>query len=347
MKKVKLDEIARAAGVSRSTVSLALRGSPLIAKPTAERVREAAQQLGYVYNRTAAALRNRKTHTIGLVEANFKNPFFAAMSESVEREIEQRGKALLFVDSAESLERQQKAIQLMLEHGVDGILLCPVKHTTPEHLGILKKAGVPFVLFSRYIPGFEADYVGAANVEGAYQAVRRMIQLGHRKIVFVGGEPFTSPWLDRVTGFKRAMQEAGIELSTPWYFCSEVSVAGGASQVDEVLQVQSTPTAALCYSDTVAFGFMLGLERRGIRPGKDFAVVGFDDLPESKLWRPPLATLACPPSRVGSMATRMLIERLDGDEGPPRRVEIQSILIHRESLCPVMEHWSGITRMDG
>ena len=170
MKKVKLNEIALLAGVSRSTVSLALRGSPLIARATAERVREAAKELGYVYNRTAAALRNRKTHTIGLVEANFKNPFFAAMSESVEREIEQRGKALLFVDSAESIEKQQKALKLMLEHGVDGLLLCPVKHTTKEDLSILHHAGIPFVLFSRYIPGLEADYVGGANVQGAYQA---------------------------------------------------------------------------------------------------------------------------------------------------------------------------------
>ncbi|MCX7788658.1 MAG: LacI family DNA-binding transcriptional regulator [Spirochaetes bacterium] len=335
MKKVKLSEIALAAGVSRATVSLALRGSPLIAKPTAERVRAVAERLGYVYNRTAAALRNRKTHTIGLVEANFKNPFFAAMSESVEREIEQRGKALLFVDSAESLQRQQKAIQLMLEHGVDGILLCPVRQTTQEDLGILVKAGVPFVLFSRYIPGFNTDYVGAANVEGAYQAVRKMIELGHRRIIFIGGEPYTSPWFDRVKGFKRAMEESGIELPSPWYVCSEVSVAGGASRVDEVLQMRPVPTAALCYSDTVAFGFMLGLERRGIHPGRDFAVVGFDDLPESRLWRPPLATLACPPSKVGSMAIRMLLERLDGEEGPPRRVEIQSELVQRDSLCPM------------
>ncbi len=332
MKKVKLSEIALAAGVSRSTVSLALRGSPLIAKSTAEKVREAASELGYVYNRTAAALRNRRTHTIGLIEANFKNPFFAAMSESVEREIERVGKALLFVDSAESLERQQKAIQLMLEHGVDGILLCPVRHTTKENLEILKKAGVPFVLFSRYIPGFDADYVGGANVEGAYQAVCRMIQLGHKRIVFVGGEPYTSSWLDRVGGFRRAMVEAGIELPSPWYFCSEVSAAGGSSRVEEVLEVRPMPTAALCYSDTVAFGFMMGLERRGIFPGRDFAVVGFDDLPESRLWRPPLATLACPPTRVGSMAIQMLLERLDGDNTPPRRVEIQSILIERDSL---------------
>ena len=335
MKKVKLDEIALLAGVSRSTVSLALRGSPLIARPTAERVREAAKQLGYVYNRTAAALRNRRTHTIGLVEANFKNPFFAAMSESVEREIEQRGKALLFVDSAESIEKQRKALKLMLEHGVDGILLCPVKHTTKEDLSILQHADIPFVLFSRYIPGVDTNYVGGANVQGAYQAVRRMIQLGHRRVAFVGGEPYTSSWMDRVEGFRRAMKEGGIELPTPWYFCSEVSVAGGASKVDEVLQVQPMVTAALCYSDTVAFGFMLGLERRGILPGRDFAVVGFDDLPESKLWRPPLATLACPPSRVGSVAIQILLERLEGDESSPRRVEIQSVLIERDSLCPV------------
>jgi LacI family transcriptional regulator len=141
--------------------------------------------------------------------------------------------------------------------------------------------------------------------------------------------------MDRVEGFRKAMEEGGMELPTPWYFCSEVSVAGGASKVDEVLQVRPSITAALCYSDTVAFGFMLGLERRGILPGRDFAVVGFDDLPESKLWRPPLSTLACPPSRVGSVAIQMLLERLEGDDSPPRRVEIQSVLIERESLCPV------------
>jgi len=337
-RKGNLEEIARAAGVSRSTVSLVLRGSALIAPKTAVKVREAATQLGYVYNRTAAALRNRKTHTIGLIEANFKNPFFAAMSDWVERELDRKGKTLLFADSSESIEKQSKVIQLMLEHGVDGILICPVKGTTKEDLQILETSRVPFVLFSRYIPGWDTDYVGAANYSGAYHAVQRLIQLGHRRIVFVGGESSTSAWFDRNRGFRNALAEEGLPIPEPASFLSEVSAAGGSACVEAVLAMNPVPTAALCYSDTVAFGFMMGLEKRGIVIQRDFSVVGFDDLPEAKLWRPPLATVACPPAKVGIEATHLLMERIEKGRSAPHRIEIEGTLIERESMGKILKN---------
>ncbi|MFQ3619428.1 MAG: LacI family DNA-binding transcriptional regulator [Spirochaetales bacterium] len=334
-KKVKLEEIAEKAGVSRSTVSLVLRGSPLISSSTTDKVRIIAAQLGYVYNRAAASLRNRKSHVVGLIEANFKNPFFAAMSETVERELDQKGKAILFTDSAESLERQQKALRLMVEHGVDGILLCPVKRTTAEDLSFLKEYGIPCVFFSRYIPGVDADFVGAANFSGAFQAVKRFIELGHRRILFVGGEPTTSPWFDRFGGFKKALEEGGGSTLEPLCMHSEVSLSGGARVANTIIELNPLPTAILCYSDSVALGVMLGLEKRGILPGRDIAIIGFDDLPVAKLWRPPLATLACPPAQIGSWATRVLLERMEGHKGEGRKIEIPTVLLERASLCSV------------
>lgn len=340
--RVVLDDVAQDAGVSRSTVSLVLRGNPVVAGPTAERVLASIRRLGYVYNRTAAALRSKRSHSIGLIEANIKNAFFSAMSVGAERELDKTGRALLWANASEQVEKQTRAIDLMLEYNVDGLLICPAKGTRMEDLEILKIHRVPFVLFSRYIPGWETDFVGAANRRGAVDSVRHLFGLGHRRIVFVGGASVSSPWKDRTAGFTEAMAEAGLGVSPFDFFPTEISVPAAAAAARRVLSLRPRPTAALCYSDTVAFGLMMGLENEGVFPGRDFGVIGFDNLDEAALWRPPLTTVACPPENLGAEAARLLIHRVDNPDGPPVRMELSSPLVVRESCRAPAAEPAGI-----
>jgi LacI family transcriptional regulator len=329
--RIVLDDVARDAGVSRSTVSLVLRGNPVVAKGTAERVLHSLRKLGYVYNRTAAGLRSKKSHSIGLIEANIKNAFFAAMSVGVEKELEKSGRAMLWANASEQVDKQSRAVELMLEYNVDGLLICPAKGTKRADLEILRNHRVPFVLFSRYLMDWETDYFGADNVDGAYRAASHLISLGHRNIVFVGGSPAASPWHDRTAGFSRALREAGLRVQEDMFFPTDVSTPGGASAVERILLRYPAPTAALCYSDIVAFGVMMGLVNSGIMPGRDFGVVGFDDLDEAALWRPALTTVACCPEAFGVEAAKLLIQRMEQPDGPPVRMEVSGKLIVRES----------------
>jgi LacI family transcriptional regulator len=326
-----LDDVARDAGVSRSTVSLVLRGNPVVAKATAERVLHSLRRLGYVYNRTAAGLRSKKSHSIGLIEANIKNAFFAAMSVGVEKELEKSGRALLWANASEQVDKQSRAVELMLEYNVDGLLICPAKGTRRADLEILRTHRVPFVLFSRYLMDWETDYIGAANIDGAYRAANHLLALGHRNIVFVGGSPASSPWHDRTAGFSRALREAGLPVREEMFFPTDVSTPGGASAVRHFLSLFPASSAALCYSDIVAFGVMMGLENAGVMPGRDFGVVGFDDLDEAGLWRPALTTVACSPEAFGAEAAKLLLQRIEQPDVPPVRKEIPGRLIVRES----------------
>ncbi len=329
--RIILDDVARDAGVSRSTVSLVLRGNPAVAPATAERVMRSIRKLGYVYNRTAAALRSRKSHSVGFIEANIKNAFFSAMSVGVERELDKAGKALMWANAAEQVDKQTRALEVMLEYGVDGFLICPAAGTRREDLKILDAHRVPFVLFCRYIPGWDTDYIGAANRRGAFDAVRHLLSLGHRNIVFVGGSPVSSPWLDRTGGFTAALREAGIPAGPQMFHPAETSIPAGAAAVRNILAMSPRPTAALCYTDIVALGLMMGLENEGVRPGRDFGVVGFDNLDESALCRPTLTTVACPPEPLGTEAVRLLLSRMENPDDPPVRLEIPSPLLVRES----------------
>ena len=328
-KRITLSDVARDAGVSRATVSLVLRGSSAPAKTTVERVVGSIQKLGYVYNRAAAALRSNKTHSIGLIETNLKNTFFASMSVGAERELEKAGRGVLFANTQEQLDKQQRAINLMLEYNVDGLLICPAKGTTWKDLEILSLHNIPFVLFCRRIDQ-ETDYVGADNETGARLAVRHLLSLGHERIAFVGGDRTSSAWHERTRGVHAAFEESAVD-GTCVYLESEISIGGGYRAAKEVLSLNPAPTAALCYNDVVAFGLMMGLERCGRSPGEDFAIVGFDDVEEAAFWRPALTTVASPPEIVGIEAAKLLLRKLDHPEDPPVRVNLPARLVVRDS----------------
>lgn len=329
--RIVLDDVARDAGVSRSTVSLVLRGNPVVAPATAERVMASIQKLGYVYNRTAAALRSRKSQSVGIIEANIKNSFFSAMSVGVEGELDQAGMAILWANAGERVDKQTRAIGVMLEYGVDGLLICPAAGTRREDLAILESHRIPFVLFCRYLPGLDGDYIWAANRRGAVEAVRHLLSLGHRNLVFVGGSPVTSPWRDRTGGFTAALKEAGLPTGPEMLFPAETSITAGAAAARQVLAIRPRPTAALCYTDIVALGLMMGLENEGVRPGRDFGVVGFDNLDEAALCRPALTTVACPPEPLGTEAARLLLRRIEDPEARASWMELPSPLVVRES----------------
>ncbi len=326
-----LKDVAEEAGVSRATASLVLRRSPLVAQATRERVQSTMERLGYVYNRSAASLRKQTSGAVAMIVPDLRNPFYAALAVEVERHIENE-RAILFLSSTgESPAKQRQTIESMLEYGVDGIILSPAASTDAEDLGDLVSGPTPFVLATRWTAGVAADYVGYDNEKGAYRAVAHLLSLGHRRIAFMAGQTESSAGQERLQGFLRAHEEANTPADDRLIYAHPISSEAAYQGIQKLLAVPNPPTAVFCFNDFVAHGVLFGLWESGVVPGQDVAVVGFDNLDESRHWRPSLTTIDYRRDILGSTATRLLMERLQNPNLPVRTVLYEPTLVVRES----------------
>jgi LacI family transcriptional regulator len=328
---VTLLEVARDAGVSRATASLVLRSSNLVADETRGRVLASMRKLGYVYHRGAASLRTQHSQTVGLIVPDVTNPFFAEMTIGIEARLDQAQHVALLGNAAETLGKQERLLAMMQEYRADGVLLCPVTDTSPAAIERLQQRRLPFVLFARYVDGVDADYVGADNIRGAELAAEHLVALGHRRIAFVGGPANSSARRDRVQGYHNALMRAGIAIDPTLQCVSPTTREGGHQAIRALLAQADPPTAALCYNDIVAFGVLLGAQAAGRTPGRDIAVLGFDDIAEAALAQPALTTIATSPHQIGEEAARLLLERVATPNAAVRQIILRPRLVVRAS----------------
>ena len=326
---VSLIDVARHAGVSRATASLVLRDSPLVARKTRERVHRAVEELGYIYNRRAANLRGQRTKTIGLLVPNISNPFFAELTIGVDATLDTAGYIAFLANTGELLDRQERFLKRMREQNVDGIVLCPVAGSSQQILLQLGESGMPCVQTLRFISANKGDYVGPDFELGLEQVSEYLIRLGHRRIALIGGDQAHSVTLARRAGFTKAMQRHHLRddliLKVP------PTRQAGFDAVDALLDGPEPPTAAVCANDMVAFGFMVGLKSRGLRPGVDVAVTGVDDVPEATLSDPSLTTISTSARQLGEAAAQLLLRRIENPRGAAERILFPTRLIVRQS----------------
>jgi len=338
---VTLLDVARHVGVSRATVSLVLRDSPLVADATRERVQAGFAELGYVYNRRAASLRSRQTHTVGIVVNDITNPYFATLIRSVEATLNRRGFIAFLSNSDESVERQTWFLDVAREHDIDGIVVCPAEGTTAADFRRVLGWGIPCVFASRFVAGLDVDYVGPDNRGGMQLATSHLIGLGHRRIALIGGNLRSSTGADRQAGYLAALRAANIRPDEGLIVPARLTREDGRRIIGELLKAKRPPTAAVCANDIIAFGVMLGLRAAGLEPGRDFAVMGFDDIPEASLWVPPLSTIEVRQDAIGEAAADLLLQRLAEPSRPVARTIIEPALVVRRSCGAFAGRASG------
>jgi len=323
-------DIARQAGVSPATVSLVIRNSPLVATETRLRVQSCIDRLDYVYDRSAANLRTRATHTIGLVVCEITNPFYAELTAGIDETLDRAGWVAFLANTAESPLRQERFIARMREHRVDGLLLSPAEGTDPELIERLHRVGMPVVLVLRRLGEADVDHVGADFRLGMTLAAEHLIRLGHRRIAFVGAGRRASPAQDRTRAYRETLARHGL-VPGPMVECLPTREEGGRA-VGRIFQGRpEDPTAVLCYNDVCAFGVMLGLVDRGLVPGRDVAVVGFDNIAEAAQYRPALSTIAIGAREIGEQAASLLLRRIQAPKDPPETILLPPKLILRSS----------------
>lgn len=336
--KATILDIARQAGVSKSTVSLVLQGSGLIRPETASRVRKAIDDVGYVYNRGAANLRKAQSNVVGMVINDLTNPFFAELAVGIERVFQSAGIVPFIANTAESPVRQEEVIKSLMEQGVAGLIVSPARGTRADAFERLRSAGIPVVLAMRRLPESRVPAIAPDNRRGAALAVTHLLDKGHRRIAFFGGYPELVVYRDRLDGYRDALTARGIAADEAVVFQGDTSRRGGLACLERALALGEPPTAAMCFNDAVAFGAMLGLRQRGREPGRDFAVVGFDDVAEAEHYVPALTSVSVDPGGLGERAAHVVLKMVQGRTTDAEDHVGAINLVVRESCGPARPH---------
>lgn len=340
--RVTLKDVAARADVSRATVSLVLRKSPLVKEETRAKVAAAMAELGYVYNRRAANLRSGASRTVGLVLCEITTPNYSQLTAGIDDVLDGEGYMAFITNTAEDAGRQRRVLVRMQEHGVDGIVVVPAENTRADALEDGQCAGLPCVLAQRRVDGFPADYVGPDYAAGMDLVTEHLIALGHTRIAFVGGARRIAPLSERLAGFHRALRRHRLK-GGPVVPCAVLDRASGYAAGRDLFTRGDFPSAVVCYNDIVAFGVMLALTERGLTPGKDVAVVGCDDVAEAGLHRPALTTFTTDPRVVGREAARLLLRRIGTPDRPREEIIVPPRLIIRQS-CGAAQSGHTTTR---
>jgi LacI family transcriptional regulator len=329
--RVTIIDVARRADVSKSTVSLVLSGSALVAPNTRARVNRAMQALGYVYHRGAASLRAASSDFVGMVISDLNNPFFAELAAGIEEALYHLGFTPILANTNENPERQAQVLRSLREHNVAGIILCPARGSDAWTMAQQWPGAIPAVITTRRMAGSPLPYVGPDNFSGAREAVQHLLRLGHRSIGFIGGEGEMSTQQERVSGWRDALNAAGVAADSRLIVESAPTRAGGRLAIERTLSLARPPTAVLCYNDIVAIGATRELGARGIAPGRDFAVVGFDDVAEAEYNAPPLTTINTDTRELGRRCAESLLGLIRGEDPTGLSFAGQSRLVVRQS----------------
>lgn len=333
MHRITLATIAADLGVSTATVSLALRGSPLVAQATGERVQARAKELGYVYDRRAASLRTQRSDIVGLIVRDVVNPFFAEILRSIEAELGQYRQTFLLCNHDDDLEKQEAFISTLQQFGADGVIMSPSVGTQAQDIARIAE-NMPVTLVARTVEGAAVPAFLGDDITGMAVITRYLIEKGHRDIALLGGTRMTSTGRARRAGFARAFHEAGLPLPAREDIEAPYSREAGFQAVERILET-GRPTAIACCSDTLALGVMHGLRHHGLEPGKDISVTGYDDITEAGFSSPSLTTVSDGHEEIGRLAAQSLYEQIGGNTKNAGETHVKPTLRERGSVLAI------------
>ena len=324
-------EVAQLAGVAPITASRVINDSGYASKDVRQRVKQAAEQLNYVPNVLARSLKSKRTHTLALVITDITNPFWTTVARGVEDTASEKDYNVIFCNTDESAQKQKTYLQTLIQKQVDGVLLVPAS-SDENPIEFLRQQKVKVVLLDRSLPNTNADVIRCNSEGGAYQLVKLLINLGHRKIGIFRGPFGVSSADDRMAGYQRALQETGLEINSQLVFSGEFSVESGYQMTKRLLSMSPRPTAMFASNNFIAIGALKALRDAQVAVPDEMSVVGFDDLPLAIVVDPFLTVADQPAYEMGCLATQRLLEHLDGEVNDEVRETILPVtIIERKS----------------
>ncbi|MBN1267840.1 MAG: LacI family DNA-binding transcriptional regulator [Anaerolineales bacterium] len=335
MKRVTIKDVAERAGVSTATVSHVINNTRHVEENTRNLVEQSMNDLRYHPNSLARSLRSGETKTIGLIVPDVSNLFFADIARRIENLGYEHGYSVILCNSGNDLKKQRTYIDTLTAKQVDGVIFISAGEST-EDLERLSKSNTPIVVADRVVPLSLADVVLLNNEEAGYTATKHLIDLGHTKIGCITGPSDVSPSMQRVSGYRRALEENDIRFKDKYVTAGDFTYRGGNEGMKRLLSQPDRPSAVFVLNDMMAIGAISTARSLGYRVPEDVSIVGFDDIELANAVNPALTTMAQPMQELADVATKRLIEKLLSSEGnwENQKFVLHAKLVVRESTAP-------------
>ena len=329
---VSIKDIARAAHVSHSTVSRALRNSPLVNSETSAIIHKIADEQGYTVSAVGRSLVNRRTNTIGVVVTSIADPFVGEIVNGIEEVALAHDYSLFLATCHADPVREVHAVRSFQERRVDGILV-NASRVGALYLPVLEEMKVPIVLINNEHPGQFVHSVTIDNLNAGREAARHLVALGHKRIGYIGNRYGLQADMERFSGYRQILEEADIGFQPELVAHGDGRPEGGMSAMERLLALPEPPTAVFCYNDMEAIGALRAIREHGLTVPDDVSVVGLDDLFLASYTDPPLTTIQQPKHQMGRLAAEILLQLLSGEK-PDSHVTLAGKLIVRQTTTP-------------
>lgn len=322
---VTLQSIADATGYTVNTVSRALKNKEDISKETCAYIQQVAREMGYVRNDLASSLRSGRTKTLALISGSMINPFYAILTDLIQREAARLGYSLFILSHQDNPDTEQQAVETALSRRVDGVLITPCSFDSPA-LTMLRASHVPFVLVSRFQEGATDDCVCCNDEQGGWLAGKHLIETGHRKVAMLSYHQVVFASRNRFTGFRRACLDSGLSENDVQYACLHdpaVILTQIRSWVDQGI------TGLFSFCDVEAWNTIALLEGSGFRIPEDLKVIGFDNIMRYVSFTKPICSIDCHLQEEAVTAIDLLRKRIHDPSLPPQQVVLPVDLVCR------------------
>jgi DNA-binding LacI/PurR family transcriptional regulator len=344
-------EVAREAGVSTATAARALGGYGYVSEKARSSVLAAAGRMGYRPNGLARSMITGATQTLGVLVPDIENAFFSRSLRGIADVAHERGYEVLLVNTDEDVEIEQKALGVLTERRVDGLVIAPTDVSDKDAMRAVVNAGIPIVFIDRTLPGVPADVVGIDNRAAAREATERLLDLGHERIALLTGAPaelrakLTRAGLrgverlaattvgTRTAGYRDALVAAGLSPRPELVSAEGFRRDEAAAATRRLLELASPPTAVLALDSQLALGVLQGLHEMGLQCPRDLSLVGFDDADWTEVVSPPLSVMSQPIYDIGTEAGRLLLDRIGRPDRRPVHRTLPTRFIERRSAA--------------
>lgn len=332
--KTTILDVAERSGFSKSTVSLALQGSEVLRKATREQILSVAEEMGYSSNAIARSLKTGVSHLIGLVVPDILNPYFADVSQRIEKYAYKAGFDLMISTTDLELEREKLCIDRMVERRLDGAIMFLGKvEQLEKHLLNLRKNHFPCILIGPSKRNVEIDSIFVNQETGTYSAIEHLVKMGHRNIIFICGMvPEHDDISERINGYKKALADHNIDFNEDLMINCGFEIEDGYRAALDLFKARPRPTAIFALNDLLAIGVIRGAIDAGLKVPEDVSVVGVDNISLGRFVQPSLTTVATPIKEIASSTVKLLIRRIKNKQWEGvERIFLESKLIIRES----------------
>jgi LacI family kdg operon repressor len=315
MEKVTMADVAKEAGVSKSTVSQFLNNRfEYMGEKTRRKIDEAIQRLDYRPNYIARSLKQKRTSMVGIIVANIMHYLSTEISRAIEDFFQEHDLHAIVCNADDDPEKEKKYIEMLRAKQVDGLIIFPTGQNNELYESMLKE-GYPVVFMDRKVENLDVFSVITDNRESTYKAIHHFIEKGHRNIAFAVQPLTVSTRIDRLAGYKQALLDAGIEVNPDLIF--EANIDEMKSKLEKLFSLEEKPTAIFAGNDRVFMAVVEFLKEKGIKLGQDIELIVFDNIPFAHLVETPISFIVQPASEMGKKAAELLFDQINKVEREP------------------------------